>query len=803
MRADERLVDFYESVLPGDTVFKLEIDYKDYENYWLNCLEAPLFKYVQELTIHGCYQDVPRSISKLKNLTALHLHSHCDGLCEDECPIYIPNEVYHLPNLEVLSINTKNTIISDSIIHLKKLKHLNIASTSLYPFLFTDMPQLKSIAINNIYTSKKELHKVVLNKLLIFSYYTPQEFNMDTNYYGVDYNRIINELKETNALNEKVDLKIKNPDHKNEIVFEIKGEFKNNKPIGKWFVGSDYTLNVNYINGIKESVEIRKEDTVLIGKITKEQDGTKTYVDKRSNKKTKNNIPVGIWEYGAYNSYRYYKINFGTGEPVNFKNTDTSGFFSWKVFKNEIEDGTWKDFRGNSKYITEFKNGMPVNIVQYDYRFKVPISKREFYYMPDNKIHIILYLKSPDHKLYKYSEETYRNYSPDGIFTTYYPDGSILKQQTFENGYKIDKEIEYGVNKKPVSISTYNKGILIHQIYFHFNGVKSYEASFNKNGIHGNENKWNGAGELIETTYYNNGKAFGIAQKFDGKGNVIFESYHDNGYEIYNEERGFDKAFIYIDALLNLQYCIRLSKNCCYGSDRVIHKTIINDSTFLFTEHLYSQVKGRHLHCIKEYRFKNYQLDGMQLLKDSAGNIIQSVAYKMGKKHGRLTSTNVSWKKSVSFNYTNDILKDTILIYSYLNRLDTTIHYYKNTRVYKAIITHYNKDTIMSAQEVIEYDRGPVSIKSGKRINNTPMFFIPKKATIYTNNKPVEVYKFSAWVSEIECTSIRRVNGHATINGKREKFVTNKETNSEYWFKCYSIFNVFYDRRITCRVNQG
>lgn len=754
------LADFYESNLPNDTVFCLEISYEGFESYLLNCFDAPIFKYVQELQIHGCFRDIPVAITKLKNLTSLYVDNHCDGWCEHECSIHIPNEIYRLPNLELLSISNKNISISDSIVNLKKLRHLNISSVSLLPILFTDMPQLKSIGLNDVYTSNKELHKIVLNKLLVFSHYPKASYYLMYNEFGINYDSIESKLTATVSLNKKIDLKIKNPQYKNEIVFKMKGEIKNNKAEGEWLIKTNYTLRANYISGIKQNSTIALNDTIIISRVTREQNGIENEIDRYWERKSKNNIPIGTWKYGNYMGNCYYKINFDTAQSLNFNNADTLSFYSWKEYKNGKENGIWKEYSGYDKTIIQFEDGKIKQKVLFDYRFSTPTILKEYKYQPDEKLKITNFYRGNNFKLFKYSEENYNNYEPNGAFTKYFNNGDINSIKIYESGRLIGDEIEYFDNKQISRIKTYENGYLIHEVFYHFNGKKEYETHSNKYGIHGTVNRWNEEGKLIETMYYENGKPFGVAKKFDKNGNVTFERYYENGIEIYNEEQGFDDKFIFNDYIMIQYESLKFRKTCCRYSSCRLQKKIINDSVSLITEHQYSDLPDKHLIYIKEFRIKNYKLDGLQIIKDSAGNIIESVIYKNGMIDGALKIKNI-WGNFLTMKYTNNILQDTVLTYDFWHGKRQRELFYKNKRLYKAYT--YDGDTLLGKEISYYYKHRVRDYRSGF------FYIIPEKVVwIDSTGKIFRTMIFHGkMIKELDDWLFSNIKGYVIVDGKR------------------------------------
>ena len=765
----DNLADFYESILPNDTVFCLEISYEGYENYLLNCIDSPVFKYVQELQINGCYNDIPVAITKLQNLTGLYIDSHCDLWCGTECSMYIPNEIYRLPNLEILNISTNNVSISDSIINLKKLKHLNISSVSLLPILFTDMPQLKSIGLNDVYTSNKELHKIILNKLLVFSHYPKASYSFTYNEFGINYDSIEAKLKPFKPLNIKVDFKIKNQYDKNETLFEIKGEIKNNKAEGEWIVKSVYNLKANFINGIKQNSIISLNDTTIISKVTKENDGIETEINYVWERKSKKNIPTGDWKYGSYLGNCDYKISFDSPQIINFKNADTLSFFSWKSFKNGIEDGVWKQYRGGfDKKIIKFENGKIKRLEVYEYHYyrTIPIVVKDYNYQDIDKLTITTYSKGDSLKLFKYTEECYNAYTPNGAFITYFENGNIQKIEVFENGKIRGNQIEYNQDKKIKRISMYENGYLVHEIYYHDNEQKEYEVYFNINGIYGNENRWNEFGQLIETKFYKNGKPEGVSRKFDKNGNVTFENYYENGIEIYNEERGFDDVFIFNDYIMKKFDVKEIQKTCCRHEYCKISKKVINDSISQITEYEYSESTEKRLIYKKLFNFKNYKLNGLQTMKDSFGNIIESVVCINGKLNGNLTVRN-EWGNYLTMRYKNDKIVDTILTYDFW-KAQKRVEYIYQYKELKKTITYNPK--IKSTKEICYYE------KHKKKTDCCGYYFIPRKILwISPTDSVIKTMNFKGRIKEdVYNSNINDANGYAFVNGKLTLF--NKNT---------------------------
>ncbi len=802
-------VGFYENIPPGDTVFRLGISYDGYEDHLLSCLQSPLFKYVQELTINGTFDELPSSIRHLKQLKALFVRNHDDGGCEGHCPVYIPNEIYHLPELEVLSISTNNISITDSIIHLKKLKHLYISPASLLPCLFTGMPQLQSIGLN-IYTPSQPKYIKAFNKIIMFNNY-PYRDVVGWHYSESDKTDIAVTLVKPEALlNETIDIQLKDPYDKKNRVFTFKGQIKNNEPVGPWIVKSEYSLLANYSHGKSEVTRVMMNDTTRLAIVTKNNKGEETQEFRNVKKHFKNGMPHGNWEYHQYTGKCYQQIMYDV-QQSNSAKADTNGYFIRKTFVNGKAYGTWKEYTGYSIKTTIFENGRPVKITDREKKFTTPNTVKEFKY-DDTKTGIYTFYRKTADQLYLHSQEFYNNYIPDGEFINYYQNGIVQNKKTYNNGKITGDAIGNYDNGKPAYVNSYDKGLIKHERRFHQNGTREQEVYYNSKGKDGTENIWSEAGKLKESTFYDNGLPYGLSQKFDDKGNVVSEKYYEQGLAIYDEGLGFDPVFssTETDKLFHLFYQFKMESTCCRHANCTLQKKIIDDSTFAITEHQYTETHGRHLKYIKEFGFKNYKLSGVQVLKDSAGNIIQYVHCKEGLKDGKFTL--VHRNDSLSINYNQNRVIDTVLTYTSKNGRKTEVQYYKNMRLYKVDQFYYSHTGKPTGNIVIEYVKAkqprpstkydaihkPLSLIMGLPKNQNSMFFIPETLTEYIDGKKISTVKFHAKITEVNCMNVRRMKGYAIADGKRYRFIEEDEIKYEYWFRIHSVFNIFFNGMITC-----
>lgn len=802
-------VDFYEKVPPGDTIFRLFIHYDGYEDHLLSCLKSPVFRYVQELSISGHFDEVPPAIAHLKQLKALFIHNHQDGGCEGDCPLYIPNEIYHLPELEVLSLSTHNISINDSIINLKKLKHIYLSPASLLPCLFTGMPQLRSILLN-VYIPTETQYLKVCGKLLTFNITTYSNANSwhDDEAHDDTSSAIISSKNQ--LLSEKIDITLKDSYDKKRVTFSLKGEIKNNEATGTWAINCGYSLQANYSNGRSDVIKVMN-DTIPMATITKNNQGEEFQEFRNVKKHFKNGIPYGSWEYYQYNGTCYQQIVYDDPEHPNPVNAITSGYFIRKTYINGKASGRWTESTGDHIKITEFENGNPIKITDQKRTHAVPNMIKEFKY--DQTISSIdTYYPNAFHQSYLYSKESYNYYIPDGEFMSYHPNGTLHEKKVYNNGKIIGDIIGNHENGKTAYIKSYEQGRIKHEKRFYQNGVMAQEVHYNAKGKHGTENTWTEKAKLKESTYYENGLPFGLSQKFDDGGKVISEKYYEQGLKVYDEEQGFDYVFVNSEKnkLFNFFYLFKMeqpfrNKNC------TMQKKELNDSTFMITEYQYTENRGRHLKYIKEFSFKNYKLSGTQILKDSAGNIIQYVHCNAGLKEGKFTLVHL--EDSLSLNYTRNCVIDTVLTYYFKRGRQTEIHYYKNKQLYRAeqfYFSHIGKSIENITVEYVKEKQPKPADKYNTPVDeplalimNVPkhpnsMFFIPETLTHCIDGKKTSTIKFHASVTEADCMSIRRVKGYAVADGKKERFSKEDMSTYESCFIRYSVFNIFFNGIITC-----
>lgn len=800
-------VDFYEKVPPGDTIFRLSIYYNNYQDYLLSFLQSPVFRYVQELHISGPFDELPPAIAHLKQLKILFVNNYHPAYGGGDCPLYIPNELYRLPELEVLSLFTGNISISDSIIHLKKLKHLYISPVSLLPCLFTDMPQLKSIALNT-YLLNKTYYLNVCGKLLLFNI-NPYK-DADSLHYGADDTGTDMTPAPNRPINENINIKLKDPDDKKHLAFSFKGTIKNNEATGPWTVKCDYHLLANYSTGKTTITTVMMNDTLLLATVTKNNQGEELQEFGKVKKQFKNGIPYGTWKYHADNGIYDQQIVYDDLKQT-YARADTSGYLTRKTFVNGQPYGTWKEVTGYSVKTTEFENGKPLKITDREEMYRTPDIVREFKYeQTGSSIHT--YYREKSGQSYIYSKESYNNYIPEGDFILYHSNGNILEKKTYSKG-KITGDVSgYYQNGKLSYIKSYEQGLIKHERRFHSNGIMAEEVYYNTKGKHGTENAWSEEGRLRRNTYYENGLAFGVSQAFDDKRQVSSERYYEHGLAIYDDFRNFDDIFINSkdDKLLRHFYSFKMEEACFRAENCTQKKKVINDSTFMITAYQYTEKNGRHLKYIKEFNFKNYKLSGPQVLKDSAGNIIQYVHCKAGLREGKFT---LAYNKdSLSLNYSENRIMDTVLTYYSHRSRSIAIQHYKNRQLCKTEHFYILPSGKSLSNTIVEYvhvkppkpeGKDDLSEQSldfvmGPRRKSNNMFFTPETVTEYTNGKKTKTVKFHATITKVNCRVICKVKGYAIADGKKEHFVEDDETKYEYWFRRYSVFNIFYNGWTIC-----